>query len=117
MLLIVNPRHNILCSQVFGPEARDKAMHPQSDQEEGYFDSGESGQAVDSARACGVKDAVDAYVRSEGGWLGVTVEAQAKAWYWITSPDRFNAIFVRADSRGTASYNLLRVEAPFATVS
>mmetsp|Transcript_45139 Transcript_45139/g.94528 ORF Transcript_45139/g.94528 Transcript_45139/m.94528 type:complete len:447 (+) Transcript_45139:253-1593(+) len=81
--------------KVFGPEARDKAMHPQSDQEEGYFDSGsESGQAVDSARACGVKDAVDAYVRSEGGWLGVTVEARAKAWYWITSPERCNAVSV-----------------------
>jgi hypothetical protein len=68
-------------------------MHSQSDQEEMYFDSGsESEQAVDSARACGVKGAVDSYVRSEGGWLGLTMEARAKAWYWITSPGRFNAI-------------------------
>ncbi len=85
--------HHILYFQVFGPEARDKAMHSQSDQEEEYFDSdSESGQSVDSARACGVKRAVDAYVRSEGGWLGVTMDARAKAWYWITSPERFNTI-------------------------
>ena len=70
-------------------------MQAKSDLEEGYFDNGhDSAQAVESARACGVKGAVDTYVRSEGGWLGVTMEARAKSWYWITSPERFKDTFV-----------------------
>ena len=77
-------------SQVFGPEARDRARLPDTDADTAE-DDGERPGAAESARMCGVKAAVDEVVRAEGGWLGVTSEARARSWYWITSPDRFLA--------------------------
>jgi hypothetical protein len=81
--------------QVFGPEARDRARRLEAAGPDGeeYDDADGAGDRPgDSARTCGVKGVVDELVRAEGGWLGVTAEARARSWYWITSPQRLCAL-------------------------
>ena len=80
--------------QVFGPEARDRSRQSESEWSDADADDadGRGYQPGESARMCGVKGVVDELVRSEGGWLGVTMEARGRSWYWITSPERLHAV-------------------------